>query len=162
MFAERILPPSAHCHPQSSLSQEDLRNVFLRYATKFETAKDSLLSVQPLSASPPLLSPSTSTSTLHIDDTTLSLDAFSAFILSSDNSAFTDQHGKIYHDMKRPLCDYFISSSHNTYLVGNQVMGDSTIEGYIRALLQGCRSVECKPVVWHYFPCSQEIVSGHL
>lgn len=29
-----------------------------------------------------------------------------------------------------------------TYLVGSQLKGDSTSEGYIRALQQGCRSVE--------------------
>ncbi|KAL4076484.1 PLC-like phosphodiesterase [Scleroderma citrinum] len=141
---------------KSSLSQEELISVFLRYAIKFESAKPPFLPGQPLSASPPPLSPSTSSSTINFDDTTLSSDAFSAFLLSSDNSAFMDQHGKVYHDMTRPLCDYFISSSHNTYLVGSQVMGDSTIEGYIRALLQGCRSVELdiydgdgEPMVFH-------------
>ncbi|KAG6836608.1 hypothetical protein H0H93_006158 [Arthromyces matolae] len=37
---------------------------------------------------------------------------------------------------------YYVSSSHNTYLVGHQLVGISTIEGYIRALLHSCRSVE--------------------
>jgi phosphatidylinositol phospholipase C delta len=84
------------------------------------------------------------------------LNGFSAFLLSTDNSAFTDQHGKIWHDMTRPLSEYFISTSHNTYLVGHQLVGVSTIEGYIRALLHSCRSVELdiydgdkEPVIFH-------------
>lgn len=80
------------------------------------------------------------------------LDDFSAFLLSAENSAFGDVH----HDMNRPLSDYYISSSHNTYLVGHQLVGESTIEGYIRALGSGCRSVEVdiwdgdhEPVITH-------------
>ncbi|KAF8509662.1 1-phosphatidylinositol-4,5-bisphosphate phosphodiesterase 1 [Hysterangium stoloniferum] len=70
--------------------------------------------------------------------TSLSLAAFTSFLLSAENAPFTD----VQHDMTRPLSEYYISSSHNTYLVGHQLVGMSTTEGYIRALLQGCRSVE--------------------
>jgi len=72
------------------------------------------------------------------------LDAFTAFLLLSDNTAVLDQQKDTWHDITQPLAGYFISSSHNTYLVGHQLVGDSTIEGYIRALLRGCRSVERK------------------
>ena len=66
--------------------------------------------------------------------------AFTAFLLSADNSVLKDDK----HDMTKPLPEYYISSSHNTYLVGHQWVGESTIEGYIRALLHSCRSVECE------------------
>lgn len=72
------------------------------------------------------------------------LDGFTSFLLSSENNVMSDSSSKVTHDMTRPLPEYFVSSSHNTYLLGSQLVGDSTVEGYIRALLQGCRSVERK------------------
>lgn len=120
--------------------------MFFRHATRPELiASDVLLgsNLPPsTSASPSPLSPTLTNS----DDLTMSLDAFTAFLLSPDNAAFKDQQSKIYQDMRQPLSNYFISSSHNTYLVGHQLVGDSTIEGYIRALLQSCRSVEGEQV----------------
>ncbi|KAI0096784.1 PLC-like phosphodiesterase [Nemania sp. FL0031] len=50
-------------------------------------------------------------------------------------------------DLKQPLSNYFIDSSHNTYLAGNQLSGRASVETYKRALLQGCRCVEID--VWN-------------
>ena len=45
-------------------------------------------------------------------------------------------------DMHKPLYDYYICSSHNTYLEGDELIGRSTIQGYIAALEKGCRCLE--------------------
>lgn len=45
-------------------------------------------------------------------------------------------------DLTQPMTDYFISSSHNTYLVGRQLAGVSSIEPYIQVLQDGCRCIE--------------------
>lgn len=70
----------------------------------------------------------------------MSEDAFVAFLSSRHNTPVADEPQD--YTLDRPMNEYFISSSHNTYLLGRQVAGRSSIEGYISALVRGCRCVE--------------------
>lgn len=44
--------------------------------------------------------------------------------------------------MKSPLSDYYIYTSHNTYLTGNQFTSDSSVKPIISALQKGVRGIE--------------------
>ncbi|NWQ74759.1 PLCD4 phosphodiesterase, partial [Columbina picui] len=87
----------------------------------------------------------------------LSADGFLMYLCSPEGSIFNPRHQALWQDMSQPLCHYFISSSHNTYLIEDQIRGQSSIEGYIRALKRGCRclEVDCwdgpngEPMVYH-------------
>ncbi|KAI0984050.1 hypothetical protein GJ496_005658 [Pomphorhynchus laevis] len=53
-----------------------------------------------------------------------------------------DRASNVYQDMNKPLTDYFISTSHNTYLLGHQRRGKISIQGYVQTLLKNGRCVE--------------------
>ena len=85
----------------------------------------------------------------------MNFEAFSTFLSSTANNVLLPRRSDATFD--RPLNEYFISSSHNTYLLGRQVAGSSSTEAYIRVLQRGCRSVEIdcwdgpdgRPIVMH-------------
>ncbi|KAL3999224.1 hypothetical protein ACER0C_006995 [Sarotherodon galilaeus] len=87
----------------------------------------------------------------------MTFDGFLMYLGSAEGSIFNPQRRGIFQDMTQPLCHYFISSSHNTYLMEDQLRGQSSVEGYIRALNRGCRCVEVdcwdgangEPIVYH-------------
>ncbi|KAL2408272.1 1-phosphatidylinositol 4,5-bisphosphate phosphodiesterase 1 [Exophiala dermatitidis] len=67
--------------------------------------------------------------------------AFASFIMSKDCHVYALPEEPTPR-FDRPLNEYFISSSHNTYLTGWQVGGTSSAEAYITALRHGCRCIE--------------------
>lgn len=75
----------------------------------------------------------------------LGVDGLRFFLLHDEFCIADTRKSKVVHqNMNRPLTDYFIATSHNTYLLENQIYGESTVEMYIHALRIGCRAVERK------------------
>lgn len=60
------------------------------------------------------------------------LDGFMLYLLSAAGDILNQEHTRVHQDMSQPLCHYFISSSHNTYLTRNQIGGTSSTEAYVR------------------------------
>ena len=100
----------------------------------------------------------------HEDEATLSrlnlgltIGQLQRLLMTPSNSVFDPQHDEICMDMQQPLSSYYIETSHNTYLTGDQLTSSSTVEMYERVLLMGCRCIEldcwdgpdAEPVIRH-------------
>uniref|UniRef100_A0A8C7SRD4 Phosphoinositide phospholipase C n=1 Tax=Oncorhynchus mykiss TaxID=8022 RepID=A0A8C7SRD4_ONCMY len=87
----------------------------------------------------------------------MSIDGFQMYLVSPEGAILDPQLLALHQDMSQPLSHYFICSSHNTYLMDDQLRGQSSQEAYIQALKRGCRCVEVdcwdgpngEPVVYH-------------
>uniref|UniRef100_A0A1Y1KG69 1-phosphatidylinositol 4,5-bisphosphate phosphodiesterase gamma n=1 Tax=Photinus pyralis TaxID=7054 RepID=A0A1Y1KG69_PHOPY len=67
---------------------------------------------------------------------------FLDFLFSKQNDLWDTSKDIVYQDMTKPLAHYYISSSHNTYLTGDQFSSESSVEAYVRCLRMGCRCIE--------------------
>ncbi|OQV17418.1 1-phosphatidylinositol 4,5-bisphosphate phosphodiesterase delta-4 [Hypsibius exemplaris] len=106
------------------------------------------------------------------ENKTLNLLSFAGFrnlMLNSRQMIFSPRCQMVYQDMTHPLQHYFIASSHNTYLVDKQLMGSSSIEGYIDTVLTGCRCLELdcwdgpngEPMITHGYTMSSKMDFKH-
>ncbi|KZL83819.1 phosphatidylinositol-specific phospholipase c [Colletotrichum incanum] len=69
----------------------------------------------------------------------LDFNGFLSYMTSSASAATAPPREQ---DLTYPLSSYFISSSHNTYLTGNQLYSESSTDAYKNVLLRGCRCIE--------------------
>jgi len=83
-----------------------------------------------------------------------------AMITQPENDAYDPARRKFNPaSMHRPLSHYFIASSHNTYLTGDQLQSQSSVNRYIDDLCKNCRCVELdcwdgetedqEPIIYH-------------
>ncbi|XP_041794978.1 1-phosphatidylinositol 4,5-bisphosphate phosphodiesterase gamma-2-like [Chelmon rostratus] len=91
------------------------------------------------------------------NDPEFTVSEFLSFLFSKENSVWDEKFSEISNlDMNNPLSHYWISSSHNTYLTGDQLRSESSTEAYVRCLRLGCRCVELdcwegpgEPIIYH-------------
>ncbi|KAM4770806.1 1-phosphatidylinositol 4,5-bisphosphate phosphodiesterase eta-1 isoform 1-T1 [Rhinophrynus dorsalis] len=95
----------------------------------------------------------------------LGIEGFTSFMRSPAGDIFNPLHCEIYQDMDQPLCNYYIASSHNTYLTGDQLLSQSKVDMYAWVLQDGCRCIEVdcwdgpdgEPVVHHGYTLTSKI-----
>ena len=120
-------------HEDVSVDRSHWEGIFNRFSRRFKKEQDSVEGEMPR----------------------MSEAALASFLISTFNVPFDNPPEE--YTLDRPFNEYFISSSHNTYLIGRQVAGQSSVEAYISALNRGCRCVEVdcwngndgQPVVMH-------------
>uniref|UniRef100_A0A8C7QJT0 Phosphoinositide phospholipase C n=1 Tax=Oncorhynchus mykiss TaxID=8022 RepID=A0A8C7QJT0_ONCMY len=88
----------------------------------------------------------------------MSFEGFARFLMDKDNFASKNEESQVNtEELQYPMSYYYVESSHNTYLTGHQLKGESSVELYSQVLLQGCRSVELdcwdgddgSPIIYH-------------
>ncbi|XP_008288306.1 1-phosphatidylinositol 4,5-bisphosphate phosphodiesterase eta-2 [Stegastes partitus] len=96
----------------------------------------------------------------------LGIDGFTNYMRSPAGDIFNPDHNQVNQDMTQPLSNYFISTSHNTYLTGDQLLSQSRVEMYAYVLQAGCRCVEVdcwdgpdgEPIIHHGYTLTSKIL----
>uniref|UniRef100_A0AAQ5Y720 Phosphoinositide phospholipase C n=1 Tax=Amphiprion ocellaris TaxID=80972 RepID=A0AAQ5Y720_AMPOC len=95
----------------------------------------------------------------------MGIEGFTSLMRSPTCDVFNPLHHEVNQDMEQPLSNYFIASSHNTYLTGDQLLSHSKTDMYAWVLQSGCRCVEVdcwdgpdgEPMVQHGYTLTSKI-----
>jgi hypothetical protein len=97
----------------------------------------------------------------------LSYNGLMTILGSEMNSAYDiEKTSNVYQDMTLPMSNYWVASSHNTYLEGDQLQSSSSVNRYISDLCKGCRCVELdcwdgddgEPIIYHGHTLTSKIM----
>ncbi|XP_072305901.1 1-phosphatidylinositol 4,5-bisphosphate phosphodiesterase gamma-1 isoform X3 [Eucyclogobius newberryi] len=136
--------------PETTISLEEFKNFLLEHqneiwATDNNKVKEFMFSYlkHPLR---------------EVGQTYFDQEEFLTYLFSKENTIWDSSLDQVCPDnMNNPLSHYWISSSHNTYLTGDQFSSESSLEAYARCLRMGCRCIELDcwdgpdgmPVIYH-------------
>ncbi|KAM3616483.1 uncharacterized protein V6R79_018896 [Siganus canaliculatus] len=95
----------------------------------------------------------------------MGIEGFTSLMRSPTCDIFNPLHHEVNQDMEQSLSNYFIASSHNTYLTGDQLLSHSKTDMYAWVLQSGCRCVEVdcwdgpdgEPMVQHGYTLTSKI-----
>lgn len=91
---------------------------------------------------------------------------FGEYLSSRRNDLYDLERQKFDHlSLDRPMSEYWINSSHNTYLTGDQLKSLSSVEMYVLALQRGCKCLELDcwddsvgyPIIYHGYTITSKI-----
>ncbi|MEQ2183781.1 hypothetical protein GOODEAATRI_001470 [Goodea atripinnis] len=88
--------------------------------------------------------------------------SFTNYMRSPAGDIFNPEHNQVNQDMTQPLTNYFIATSHNTYLTGDQLLSQSRVEMYAYVLQAGCRCVEGFLSSWQVSSLNETVVNQIL
>lgn len=146
---------SKYAQNQGQMSLRDLLNFLLNEQREQATAEEAYKLIEKY----------------EVDETAkqkkqMTKDGFLMYLHHEEGSILNPAHIPIYQDMSQPLNHYYISSSHNTYLMEDQLKGPSSTEAYIKALTKSCRCVELdcwdgangEPVIYHGYTITSKVL----
>ena len=100
----------------------------------------------------------------------ISFHGFSKMLTAESSFLFNPDQLVHHQNMDLPMCHYFVATSHNSYLLEGQLIGESSTDAYVDAFLKGCKSVELdcwdgadgEPVITHGYTLSKLIFTINL